>query len=74
MRLKKLLRKDIEPRCTYCAHGSPLADGKRIACRKRGVRTPPTTAARSVTTAAPRPGEACRAARKLHERRFFSGG
>ena len=38
MRLKKLLRKDIEPRCTYCAHGSPLADGKRIACRKRGVR------------------------------------
>ena len=26
MRLKKLLRKNIEPRCTY-----------RIACRKRGV-------------------------------------
>ena len=25
MRLKKLLRKNIEPRCTYCAHGSPLA-------------------------------------------------
>ena len=22
MRLKKLLRKDIEPRCTYCAHGT----------------------------------------------------
>lgn len=37
MRLKKLLRKNIEPRCTYCAHGSPLADGERIACRKRGV-------------------------------------
>ena len=37
MKLSKLLRKDIEPRCTYCAHGSPLADGKRIACRKRGV-------------------------------------
>ena len=36
MKLSKLLRKDIEPRCTYCAHGSPLADGKRIACRKRG--------------------------------------
>ena len=33
MRLKKLLRKNIEPRCTYCA----LADGERIACRKRGV-------------------------------------
>ena len=31
MKLSKLLRKDIEPRCTYCA------DGKRIACRKRGV-------------------------------------
>ena len=26
MKLSKLLRKDIEPRCTYCAHGSPLAD------------------------------------------------
>ena len=37
MRLKKLLRKNIEPRCTYCAHGSPLADGERIACRKCGV-------------------------------------
>ena len=37
MRLKKLLLKNIEPRCTYCAHGSPLADGERIACRKRGV-------------------------------------
>ena len=37
MRLKKLLRKNIELRCTYCAHGSPLADGERIACRKRGV-------------------------------------
>lgn len=37
MRLKKLLRKDIEPRCTYCAHGAPLADGERIACRRRGV-------------------------------------
>ena len=36
MRLKKLLRKNIEPRCTYCAHGSPLADGERIARRKRG--------------------------------------
>ena len=37
MKLKKLLRKDIEPRCIYCAHGSPLADGQRIACRRRGV-------------------------------------
>ncbi len=37
MRLKKLTRKDIEPRCTYCAHGTPLADGERIACRRRGV-------------------------------------
>ena len=24
MKLKKLLRKDIEPRCIYCAHGSPF--------------------------------------------------
>ena len=30
MRLKKLLRKNIEPRCTYCAHGAPMADGERI--------------------------------------------
>ncbi|MFR2288407.1 MAG: hypothetical protein ACLS69_00955 [Butyricicoccus sp.] len=49
MRLKKLLRKNIEPRCTYCAHGSPLADGERIACRKRGVVNTPITAVPSAT-------------------------
>ncbi|MCI7126620.1 MAG: hypothetical protein MR935_10610 [Agathobaculum sp.] len=37
MKLKKLLRKNIEPRCSYCAHGSPLADGLRILCPRRGV-------------------------------------
>ncbi|MDO4270501.1 MAG: hypothetical protein Q4C72_06200 [Eubacteriales bacterium] len=37
MKLKKLLRRDIEPRCTYCAHGTPLADGQRLTCRRRGV-------------------------------------
>ena len=45
MRLKKLLRKNIEPRCTYCAHGSPLADGERIAFRYDPLRrTPPKPA------------------------------
>lgn len=37
MKLKKLLRKDIEPRCAYCALGTPLADGQRMTCRRRGV-------------------------------------
>ncbi len=37
MSLKKLLRKNIEPRCTYCAKGSPMADGERILCRRKGV-------------------------------------
>ena len=37
MSLKKLLRKNIEPHCTYCAYATPLADGRRMACRKRGV-------------------------------------
>lgn len=37
MKLKKLLRKNIEPRCIYCAHGDALADGVRVLCRRRGV-------------------------------------
>ena len=37
MRLKKLLRKNIEPRGTYCAHGSPRAEGYRMAGRTGGV-------------------------------------
>ena len=37
MKLKKLLRKDIEPRCAYCTQGAPLADGLRMTCRRRGV-------------------------------------
>ena len=37
MRLKKLLRQNIEPRCIYCAHGVSLTDGEHIVCRRRGV-------------------------------------
>ena len=37
MKLKRLLRSNIEPPCTYCGHGAPLADGHPIASRKRGV-------------------------------------
>lgn len=37
MRLSKLLRKDIEPRCAYCANSAPLADGEHMICRRRGV-------------------------------------
>ena len=44
MRLKKLLRKNIEPRCTYCAHGSPLVY-KRQSFRYDPLRrTPPKPA------------------------------
>ena len=31
-----LFRKDIEPRCAYCAHGARL-EGDSILCRKKGV-------------------------------------
>ena len=31
-----LFRKDIEPRCIYCAQGSAISD-REVACRKRGV-------------------------------------
>ena len=70
MRLKKLLRKNIEPRCTYCAHGSPLADGERIACRKRGVVNG-TDHCRSFRYAAAHTAQAGGSARALHRCRFF---
>ena len=31
-----LYRKNIEPRCIYCRHGSPLEYGK-MACRRKGI-------------------------------------
>ncbi|MCD8367531.1 MAG: hypothetical protein LUC48_05850 [Clostridiales bacterium] len=34
-----LFRKDIEPRCQYCAKGEPLKDGQ-IACTKKGIVSP----------------------------------
>lgn len=37
MKLNRLLRKDINPRCTYCANATPLADGRHMTCRRRGV-------------------------------------
>lgn len=37
MAMRKLFSKSIEPRCTYCAHGTPLSDGDMLTCRKRGV-------------------------------------
>ena len=33
----KILRKDIEPRCAYCAHGSAVNE-REVACSRRGVR------------------------------------
>lgn len=32
----KLFRREIEPRCTYCARSSPLDEGA-VVCRKKGV-------------------------------------
>ena len=32
----KLFRKDIEPRCAYCAKGSQISDTE-VACVKRGI-------------------------------------
>lgn len=37
MKLKKLLRRNIEPRCIYCLHGIPLSDEVRVVCRRMGV-------------------------------------
>ena len=34
-----LFRKDIDPRCAYCARGSRLSDDK-VACVKRGIVLP----------------------------------
>ena len=31
-----LFRKDIEPRCVYCAKGSPISD-REVACPRKGV-------------------------------------
>lgn len=37
MRLNQLVRKNIEPRCTYCANSTPLEKEPYLLCRKRGV-------------------------------------
>ena len=34
-----LFKKDIEPRCAYCACGAPV-EGERILCRHKGVVSP----------------------------------
>lgn len=34
-----LFRKDIKPRCGYCAHGSQL-DESQVICIKRGIVSP----------------------------------
>lgn len=33
---KSLFRRNIEPRCAYCARGGPL-DEQTVTCRKHGV-------------------------------------
>ena len=35
----KLFRKNIEPRCAYCARGARIDDG-HVACVKRGIVLP----------------------------------
>ena len=35
-----LFRKDMDPRCAYCAKGSRIGEDK-VACVKRGVVMPP---------------------------------
>lgn len=32
----KLFRKDIEPKCIYCEHGTTSPDGQTVVCRKIG--------------------------------------
>ena len=31
-----LFRKNIEPRCLYCAHGSAISE-REVICRRKGV-------------------------------------
>lgn len=37
MRLKHLLRKNIEPRCAYCTQSTSLSDRQKVICRRHGV-------------------------------------
>lgn len=37
MAMRKLFSKSIEPRCTYCVHGTPLSGGDTLTCQKHGV-------------------------------------
>jgi len=34
--MRNPFRKDIEPRCAYCAHGSAVNE-REVACSRRGV-------------------------------------
>lgn len=34
--MKNPFRKNIEPRCAYCAHGSAISDFE-VACEKKGI-------------------------------------
>lgn len=47
--MRNPFRKDIEPRCAYCAHGSAVNE-REVACSRRGVVDGATTAATSATT------------------------
>lgn len=44
-----LFRKDMDPRCAYCAKGSRIGEDK-VACVRRGVVMPEATVARLSTT------------------------
>lgn len=35
----KLFKKDIEPRCAYCARGTAVGE-REIACKKNGITDP----------------------------------
>ena len=34
---KKVIGRNVEPRCKYCHYGTPTADGESVVCPKKGV-------------------------------------
>ncbi len=37
MMKKKIIGENVAPKCEYCKHGTPAADGKHILCEKTGI-------------------------------------
>lgn len=34
---RRLIGKNVEPKCEYCLHGTPTLDGESVICPKKGI-------------------------------------